>query len=375
MSVTFTPLRPFRVGAHATPIRGQLRIDGRFFVDDKGTARPLFASFLSRWTEPSRDAVLDEVAERFNGCRIFAGDLGWAGQTPAAALAALPGLLAAAAERSLHIYVCACTGSGYDVAAHLREVGLICAMFPNATLEGFNEVGHPTQSDIGKDPARALDACRRHIPAGVTWTVGAPNGTDEPTREGTYPTDGGLFNDAHLDRGRDTYNQVRRVREIAAVSEATKKPAMSGEPIGADEEMGGSTGTKQRRNDPGFFYILGLLSRGFEVGTVFHSEAGLQGRLLGPVQRLCADAFVAGFHAIPTQDRLSFINAGWQNSPVATANFETGIVRAYSFTAGNRGWTALVGLTGDPRIGWGGGWSPVGTVDERPGVQLIEIHR
>jgi hypothetical protein len=372
VSLNFSVATPYRIGGSTVAaIHGRLRTDGRFFVDDQGTARPLFASFLSRWMEPGRDAVLDEIAERFNGCRIFSGDLGWAGQTPASARAALPGLLTAAAERDLQVYVCACTGGGYDVRAHLREVGHICATFTNATLEGFNEVGHPTQSDIGRDPARALEACRSEIPAGVTWTVGAPVGTDEPTPDGTYPTDGGLFNDAHLDRGRDTWNQVRRVREIAAISSSTGKPAMSGEPIGAAEQAIAG----KRRNDPEFFYTFGLLSRGFEVGTVFHSEAGLQGQRLGPVQRTCADAFVAGFHAIPTDARLSFVNAGWPGSPVAGANFENGIVRAYSFISQDKGWTVLVGRTGDARVMWGGGWRFAGLVDERPGVQLLAIER
>ena len=384
MSLGFAVATPYRIGGGAAaPIRGRLRVDGRFFVDDQGTARPLFASFLSRWMEPSRDAVLDEIAALgFNGIRIFAGDLGWAGQTAASARAALPGLLTAAAERALHVYVCACTGGGYDVEAHLREVARICATFTNTLLEGFNEVGHPTQSDIGKDPARALAVCRRVIPAGLTWTVGAPEGTDEPTPQETYPTAGGLFDDAHLGRGRDFYNQLRHARELAKISEVTGAPVMSGEPIGADE----TTEAGRREANPTFFYILGLLLRGFEICSVFHSQDGLNGALLRPNQHRCALEHVDGFHAIPTDDRLQFVNAGWQGSPVSAANFHKDdpeeekrnpgtVVRTYSFIAGPKGWTALVGLTGDPRIVWGGGWRPVGVIAERTGMQLIEIER
>lgn len=348
-----------------------MRVDGRFFVNDAGTYRPLWASFLSHWMDDGRDAVLDEIAERFNGFRSFAGDLGWAGQTPASARAALPGLLQAAKDRNLTAYISACTGGGYDVEAHLREVGAICRDFPNTVLEGFNEVGHPSQSDIGKDPRRALEVCQRAIPAGVTWTVGAPIGTDEPTPDGVYPTDGGLFNSAHLDRGRDFWNQVRRVRELEAVSGATRKPCLSGEPIGAAEvSIPG-----KRESNPTFFWTLGLLCRGFEIGGVFHSEDGLFGRLLGPNQRACADAYVSGFWVMPTEEKLQFINAGWQNSPVAGADFDNGIVRAYSFITGNTGWTCLIGIRGDPKVVWGGGWGPTGKEAASDGVRVVEITR
>jgi hypothetical protein len=372
-----------------------VRVDARFFVTDAGTFRPLFQSGLSLLARgpPERDAFLDEtVALGFNGIRVFAGDLGWAGQTPASARAALPALLDAAEARGLYVYVCAITGGKnpvYDIEAHLRAIVAIVQGRANVLLEVANEIGHATLSDTANDIPQLLAIARRVIPAGMTWTLGAPVGTDEPTPEGTYLTSGGLFNDAHLDRGRDAMNQARRIREIEAVSSALRTPAMSGEPMGADELEGGYCPTersdtnpagrcarpKQRRNDPAFFFLLGVLSRGFEVGTVFHSEAGLQGVLLGPTQRACAEAFVAGWTSLPTTERLAFVNAGWPNSPVSGADFDNGIVRAYSFVTGTRGWTVLVGVRGPPAVRWGGGWRPVGLVAERPGVQVWEIAR
>jgi hypothetical protein len=322
-----------------------------------------------------RDAFLDQTAALgFNGVRVFAGDVGWAGQTPAAARAALHPLLDAAAARELYVYVCALTGAGYDVEAHLREVAAIVSAHPNAILEIANEVGHPTQSDIGKDPARLLALAKRAIPPGVLWTLGAPVGTDEVDADGHYLTDGGLFNDAHLDRGRDLWNQVRRLREIAGVSEATRKPAMSGEPIGIAE------GPIQKQRFWGddarqFSFAYGVLCRGFELGCVWHSEDGLNAQLLEPNTTAAAQEFIAGWHALETEERLQFINAGWSGSPVAKANFDTGLVRAYSFIAGNHGWTVLVGLRGDPAVVWGGGWSPGDIVAERPGVRVIAITR
>jgi hypothetical protein len=149
---------------------------------------------------------------------------------------------------------------------------------------------------------------------------------------------------------------------------------MSGEPIGiAEDPMPG----KQRfwgDDATRFSFAYGVLCRGFELGCVFHSEQGLQRQPLGPnTEALRVRSSPAG--AIPTAERLSFVNAGWPGSPVAKANFDTGIVRAYSFTAGGRGWTVLVGVRGDPAVEWGGGWHPVGVVAEQPGVQVIAIAR
>jgi len=365
-----------REAAPALPVR----IDGRFWITDAGAFRPLFQSGLTLLVRgpPERAAFLDATrALGFNGIRVFAGALRWAGQSAEHARATLPTLLDEAAARGLYVYVSAITDSrdgGYDVEAHLRQVAAIVAQHPNGLLEVANEIGHPTQSDRVNDQPWLLAVARRVIPAGVSWALGAPIGTDEPDELGRYRGDGGLFNTAHLDRGRDKWNQVRRLREIEAISAATRRPAMSGEPIGADEWMGGATGTRQRRNDPEFFFTLGALSRGFELGTVFHSQAGLDGQLLGPVQRECAEAFLAGWRALNTTDRLTFVNAGWPGSPVASANFNhNGIVRAYSYVSGHRGWTVLLGINGDPGVRWGGGWSPVGVVAERPGVQIISI--
>jgi hypothetical protein len=356
------------------PVLTQIRVDGRFFVNDKGTFRPVWASTLAVLSKPDseQDAVLDQVkALGFNGVRVFAGDLGWANQTPQMARERLPRLLKAAAARGLYVYVCALTGGGYDVAAHLEQVAQMVRDNRNAVLEVANEIGHPSQSDIGKDPARLLELAKRVVPGDVTWTLGAPVETDEPTPEGTYPTDGGQFNDAHLDRGRDPWNMVRRLREIYAISEVTRKPAMSGEPVGSAE----ATIPGRRLHDPSIFRAMGLLCRGFELGCVFHSEDGLFGRLLGPNQTEDAKAFLQGAKDIPADSRLQFLNAGWSHSPVESADFDNGIVRAYSFVAGNIGWTVLLGLKGDPKLVTKNGWKVVGKVTEFPGVMVLEISK
>jgi hypothetical protein len=376
--VTFASHRVFGGGAVAA-LAGRIRVDGRFFVNDAGTFRPVFQSGLTLLArgDAERAAFLRETASLgFNGVRVFSAALPWAGQTPEAARAMLPRLLTEAAAHGLYVFVSALTETrkGYDAEAHLRAVAGIVAAHDNALLEIANEPWHPTQSDEVNDPVRLLALARRAVPANVPYALGAGH-EDEPDLSGRYAFAGGAFNTAHLDRGRDTWNQVRRLREIEAVSAATKTPTFSGEPIGADERMGGATGTKQRRNDPEFFFALGALSRGFELPTVFHSEAGLQGQLLGPAQRACAQAFIAGWRALDTAELLNFVNAKWAGSPVEDANFEGGVIRAYSFVAGGRGWTVLVGKSGDPAIRWGSGWRPAGVVAERPGVQVVAIQR
>jgi hypothetical protein len=322
-----------------------LRIDGRFLVaGDSPTFRGLFQSGLALLARPptDRDQFLDQTrALGLNGIRVFAGALAWANQTAPGAAAALPELLDAAAARGLRVQVAAITdsGTGYDVGAHLRAIAAIVAAHPNALLEVANEPWHPTQSDEVNDPARLLALARSRVPAGVIYALGA-GAEDEADAGGHYATDGGAFNTAHLDRGRDTWNQVRRLREIAGISEATRKPAMSGEPIGAAEpsELVDPVSKKprQRRTDPEFFFAMGALCRGFELGCVFHSQDGLEAKPLGPVTTACAQAFLAGWRAIDTTDRLQFLNAGWPGSPVAKANFESGVTRAYSFVAASR---------------------------------------
>jgi hypothetical protein len=367
-SETFTPsiplLRKFKTGT----IAGRLRVDGRFFVNDAGTFRPIFASMLSvlrRSPDATRD-VLDWAAQTgFNGIRVFAGALTWAGQSASQARDRLPSLLTEAAARGLYVEVTAITDSkdgGYDPAAHAAAVAAICDQASNAILEVANEPYHPTQTDAVHSPEHLLSLGRKaHVP----FALGAAS-DDESIEMG-----GGTFVTAHLDRGRDKWNQVRRVRELAALCDATKKPVINNEPIGAGEQADRG----RRESDPAFFFCMGALDRIFEVGGVFHSEAGLQAVLPGPVQQACAEAFVAGSRVIPTEDRLSFKNAGWTDSPVSKARFDETIIRAYTGVAGPRAWTVLVGLSGEPGLVLQGGWRTGNRIAERPGVVVLQLER
>jgi hypothetical protein len=88
-----------------------------------------------------------------------------------------------------------------------------------------------------------------------------------------------------------------------------------------------------------------------------------------------AQAFISGFSAIDTQDRLAFKNAGWSDSPVKSAAFDQAVIRAYSGITGNRGWLVLVGLRGDPRVEYQNGWRPAGVVAEMSGCQIVRLAR
>jgi hypothetical protein len=367
-AAAFTPSAPLILKIKPGVIAGRLRVDNRFFVNDAGTFRPIFTSALSllRKSDDETRAFLDWTSRTgFNGIRVFAGALEWAGQTAASARDRLPFLLAEAARRGLYVEVTAITdsaGGSYDPAQHFRACAEICDRVDNAILEVANEPYHGTQADAIHKPERLLAIGQA---SRLPFALGAA-ADDESTEMA-----GGSFVTIHLDRGRDKWNQVRRVRELASVSESSRKPAVNNEPIGAAE--GAQPG--KRESDPAFFFCMGALNRLFEIGGVFHSEAGLNGVLPGPVQQSCAEAFVAGSRIVPVEDRLGFMNAKWAQSPVADARFDVTVVRAYTGVAGARAWTVLVGVSGDPGLQLGAGWKLKEKLAERPGVQVLELAR
>ena len=364
-------------GGRAPTRISRLQVDGRFFANDHGTFRPVFASGLSLLSK-SDEQIIEFLEwagnEGFNGLRVFAGFLGWANQTPAAARAKLPFLLERAAARGFYVLISAITGSNddsYDLRAHIDAIGGIASAHENALVEIANEYGHPSQRAEVHDPA-ILASLAGRIPTEVLTAIGA-GGTDEPDLNGMYDAGGGAvdFVCVHLDRGRDPWNQIRRVRELENVSGVTGRPVFNSEPIGADEQDGSVT-HRQRLNRHEYFFALGALNRICEISGVFHSQAGLHGELPGPVQQACAEAFVTGSRIIPTDARLRFQNAGdaWPDSPVASF---TNAVRAYSGVAGSRAWTVLVG--GNGSLALKNDWREVATIAEWPGVKVVELVR
>ena len=355
-------------------------LDGRTWRQDGAERLPVLDDCLAILvrTPAERAAKLDEIkANGFDGCRVFAGDLDWAGQTAGTARAVLPAFMDEAAARGLHVLVSAVTGSrsGFDVPAHLRAVaGLLRGRNNVIGVECANEYWHPTQSsDVNSATWLAATCGPIMDAAGIRWDLGSPE-FDEPQDDG-WPIPSGTFISVHMDRSRDKWNQVRRIRELYAVSEVTGKAVVNAEMIGAAE----SVDPGRRENDPSFFFAAGVLGQAFKIAGVFHSEDGLNARLLGPVQAECARAFVAGYKAIPDGFHGQYQNVGWATSPIRAAQFtDTGgdIVRAYSFTSGDQAYVVVLHTSDVLSMNaftLTDGWRIASPVTGRPHVSLFRV--
>lgn len=339
-----------------------LTIDGRMFRAGDQDWRMVFTDALTILTKPEAEAraFLDwAAATGFNGIRVFAGTLGWAGQTLRHVYDRLPGVLDAAAARGLAVEVTAITdsGQGWGVETHLREINPIVAGRSGVLVELANEYWHSTQAPRVRDP-QYLESLLQRIDPSIPVALGAAQDDESAASAG------GDYVTVHLDRGRDPWNMVRRVREMEVLSQSTGKPVVNNEPIKAGSQQA----------DPAIYFTMGALNRIFEVGGVHHSDHGLAAVLPDGAQQALADAFLAGSHAIPTDERLVFKNATWADSPIRAANF-TRVVRAYSGVAGARAWTVVLGLTGDPALELQGGWRVDHMRAAYPGVQLLALTR
>jgi hypothetical protein len=344
-------------------------VSNRFWTTPSGDFRPLFMSAF-RLPSMGRGEVgsyLDMVRQLgFNGVRVLAGALTWAGQTPQAAISGLPVVVEEAAKRGLYVQVTILTdtATGYDPASHVDAIESIT---PHAgtLIEIANEPYHGTQAPAVHSWTN-LAQWGSYYCDSRPWAEGAPE-VDEPP----LPFDpAGEWISLHLDRGRDPWNMVRRVRELEAVSAIYHKPVMNNEPIGWGEfEQPG-----RRSANPAIAFCMGALSRGFEVGLVSHAEHGLMATFPGPIQTSCHSELVRGWKTLDSRGRLAFKNATWADSPVAGADFSK-VIRAYSFVTSNAGWTVLVGVSGNPDLKWQNGWVPVGVVAGNGPCSVIEIRR
>lgn len=366
-------------------LRGRLRTNGSQFVDADGAIfRPVFASALLGLSPNKSDEEVREfldwvAATGFNGVRVFAGALRWEGLTVDRSRQRLPWFLGEAAARGLYVEVVALTDSrnngthfDYEVTPHVAAIANICADFDHTLLEIANEPQHGTQSDAVHD--ESILNSLGHVPRGrVTYTLGNANG-DTPDEVERRIGDGDYMV-FHLERStHDLWNMARKVKDMGDISRGMRRPVLNNEPIGAAEP--GTPG--QRIQDVDVFFGMGATDRVCEVGGVFHFEAGLRIVMPGPVQRACAEAFVAGSNVIPTTERLSFYNTGWAHSPVVNARFtdEGGhVIRIYTGVAGDRAWSVVLGLTGDPEAEFGNGWYFSRVVAERPGMAVWELKR
>lgn len=311
-----------------------------------------------------RPAVDEAYALGFNLLRTFCGALPWAGQELRHVYDRLPGYLDYLRAAGMHGYLSYCTeaGTGYDLDAHVGELERLTANRDNVLREVANEPAHPTQG--GRlSPQRCLELAQR---------MAGPVSLGASTNDEATDYDGGHFCGPHLDRGRDKWNQVRRVREM----ETKPTACLNQEPIGAAE----ASEPGRRESDPSIFFTMGALNRLFSLGGIFHSQSGLDAVPLGPNQRQCAEAFLAGSRIWPGTDHLAYRNVGHDGSPVVAARFnegrdEDGCTRAYSGVWGDTGLTVALGVVADPGLTWGNGWRPVEVLAGRPGVACWRVGR
>lgn len=298
-----------------------------------------------------RPALDEAVGLGWNVVRTFCGALPWCGQELHHVYERLPPFLGECQGRGLNVYLAYNTeaGTGYDLEQHTDEVERIARAYPVVSVrEVANEADHSTQG--GRlDPDRCADlADRMDGPVSFGATLEGDESDKYAGRDHTS---------VHLDRGRDPWNMVRRVREIYAHTERFTRPANNQEPIGAAEQDEPGS----RCADPAIFHTMAALNRLFDVTLdIFHSDDGLYARVLGPQQRRCAEAFVSGSRVWPTGDVLSYRNAGHEGSPVRDANFDK-VIRVYSglMPSGIEAFTVALGLTGsvdDSQIELNEGW-------------------
>lgn len=354
-----------------------LSVEGKTFTNRGQFWVPKFVDMLSALRPDRSEAdwrAYFEWALRsgFNGVRVFAGALTWANQTADGARTRLPTFLAIAGTYKLAVEVTAVTDSkGYDWRQHLAAVADICEGYSWVLLECANEVGHSTQaSDL------TFDAIRSHMPDvdyNRPWACGAPEyGYTNPVtgqhldRDEPWPVDpndpggkqyaegrGGYYVTAHLDRGRDFWNQGRRIREIFALSETEDVPALNNEP-GRDFA------------EPAWFAMMGALDRAFSSGGVCHYASGVDATLPTAAEIDLTRTYVGAVdvvNAILQGRRGTYKNAGHEGSPVARyteEQWEHDIVRHYSFVIDDRRAASIVIGLKNPHLvlNWTNGYRP-----------------
>jgi hypothetical protein len=372
-------------------VKGQLRSAGRFFVNDAGYFYPRFASCLYGLAD-GRDPkpLLEQLASLgYNGVRVFAGELTGRSQSAESARRNLPGFLQLCLDLGLYVYVCPITDSAsgrYDPYDHAEQVGRICAQFPNAIIDLVNEVGHGTQIRFSPSDLRRLYDRTRG--GGFTGLIGygADLELDElSVGDQTYPTAGGDLVDAHLRRNHSpggismpSYHEAARLTELGKVRDKYNVPAISGEPNRAE--------VKDRPDE--FYYILGGLARGLNLGCVFHSAQSRDAGLLTGTELAAAQAFITASNAVTNHfgnEPLEFINGHWGESPITGVKWYdppsgSQVWRAFTFHRGNQALLFLVGLP-DPNNWRNGfdnfknGWRQSGPATTGPGIALVPLER
>lgn len=265
------------VGGETGAVAFPVALDGKFFRVPIVGASFLYAVMPGLNYGPA----LDEVKGLgFNAVRTFLGQLDQVGQTVDGGLyQRIDRLARDTHDRGLTFYACYITNAqaGYDLTKHVDTVESILRPYPHVLKEIANEADHATQG--GRLDKATLQRLRDRVQGICTLSADIRDG-DTSTRLA------GDFYAFHLDRGQS----VERLAMLAGVRDAVGKAGSNQEPIGADE----INQPGKRSNDPALFQRMGELNRQYGFAGFFHSEAGLNARTFGPVQRQCAEAFLRG---------------------------------------------------------------------------------
>jgi hypothetical protein len=320
-----------------------------------------------------RPSLDESAAIGCNLVRVFGGRLTWCGQEIGHVYDRFPEFRNEAHIRGMNVELSTQTDSeqdgheAYDRRAHNDRCASMVDGFD--IFERANEPYHDSQYDLSPEFLASLA-----MPGGGVLVADGASADDEDIRE--YIS--GMYVTRHLDRGRDHWNMVRRVRELMAVSEGTGKPCLNNEPIGAGE----ANEPGKRCADPAIFLTMGALDRLFGVGGIMHSSDALTGVTLGPVQRQCTEAFVRGSKCWPDDEmQLVYKNVGHGGSPIVSATFndgdlsKPGCTRSYSGVWGTTGFNVTLGISdmNNPGAEIGNGWHWGEVMDRAQGVLIRHV--
>lgn len=247
------------------------------------------------------------------------------------------------------------------VGAHAAGSGL------PISLEIANENAHETQQPDLQDTA-FLRELRALIPASIPVSLGSCCCGQPDTME-LYT--GGDYSTPHLDRSRDTFAEVARIKHL--IEWPTRRLVVNDESIGAAEvDIPG-----KRCANPSRFFAQGLLDRLGDLGSTFHCDDGVPARVPRPNQQACARAYIAGATLVPADAIFHFVNDSNPGGITHGADWSE-VFKLFGFvnvdTAG-KSYVVALGVTGPYAPVFVNGWRVTGTVADWPGVQVLAVTR
>jgi hypothetical protein len=292
------------------------------------------------------------ASQRLNMVRVLVTCWNMFRLTPDEGRAALPRLLELAGARGLYVEVVCIADTyreegdghmvenypGYDWAAHVAAVGVLCADYPNSLVELVNEPMQPWQPFAPEQ----LQAFSAGIPAEVPFTLGAcDDGYDEST---AYCSDHSSYQTVHADRNRAPWGNVRHIREQQVMSNEINQYVWNDEP--------------GKEFTPAQHFAIGALCRVCMIADTFHSNCVRYAEIPTGEELEWFLARRAGWDAVADGDWGTFANYGWMSPnpepPIESCWFHDEDGRAYSLLCpGNQAYTVLLNAKNPT---WKPGW-------------------